>query len=130
MSLGAVGNLAEQSLRIPRVKLYELFGGSSKEKSSESSVEFLVLPADGNYLIVQKVVEECPMCYSKLKIGNATYNVSFLFYKFFCGCGLKIFITPANFSHSVTILDTESSQLLMKKTTTKHNLNKKKGNER
>lgn len=105
------------------------FGKSSIENAAESTIEFLELPADGKYLIVQKIVEECPMCYSKLKIKNSVFNVSFLFYKFFCGCGLKIFYipnTPANIAHPVTILDTESTPLLVKKKITKHNLNKRK----
>ncbi|CAL4073338.1 unnamed protein product, partial [Meganyctiphanes norvegica] len=105
-----------------------VFGKSRSERTTETTTEYLELPADGNYLIIQEIIEECPMCYSDLKIENCIVNISLLFYKFFCDCGIKIFFipkTPANVEHPVTILNT-STPILMKKSITENNVQKRK----
>ncbi|CAL4118884.1 unnamed protein product [Meganyctiphanes norvegica] len=73
-----------------------------------SDMEFLDLPEDGNYLVTQTAIEECPMCYTKLNINECRVNIKLLLYTFGCQCGLKIFFvpkTPKNIEHPVKIIE-------------------------
>ncbi|CAL4073342.1 unnamed protein product [Meganyctiphanes norvegica] len=108
-----------------------VFGKSRSKMTIETTTEYLELPEDGNYLIIQEIIKECPMCYSALKIENCIVNISLLFYKFFCECGVKIFFipkTPANIEHPVTIIN-KSTRILLEKSITKNIVQKRKKRE-
>ncbi|CAL4133464.1 unnamed protein product [Meganyctiphanes norvegica] len=67
---------------------------------------YLELPADDNYLFTKTTIENCPMCYRKLKPKNATVHVSLWYYEFKCKCKLLIYYippTPANIKPRVWI---------------------------
>ena len=98
--------------------VFGLKGGVTFESSDECSTSgdletsdgFLKLPSDGNYLITQKVLDQCPACYAALQLENCTFNIKYLFYKVICECGVQIFYvpkTPANIEHPLTIVETE-----------------------
>ena len=45
-------------------------------------------PKDGNYLITKVPIEEC------LSLHDSIFNVKYLFYKFWCTCGIEVFYLP------------------------------------
>ena len=51
-------------------------------------------PKDGNYLLTKVPIEECVLCYSPLSLHNSIFNVKYLFYKFWCKCGIEVFYLP------------------------------------
>ena len=69
--------------------VFGLKGGVTFESSDECATSgdletsdgFLKLPSDGNYLITQKVLDQCPACYAALQLENCTFNIKYLFYK-------------------------------------------------
>lgn len=81
----------------------------ANSKSNKKEISFLQLPEDGNYLIVRKIIEECPMCYMKLNIRKCAVNLKLLLYTYYCDCGLTIFHipnTPDNIPHPIKIIET------------------------
>ncbi|MPC41173.1 hypothetical protein E2C01_034758 [Portunus trituberculatus] len=65
------------------------------ENESDLVMEDVALPQDGYYLMVQKAIEECPMCYTSLSLDLCSVNVKTFLITVTCPeCSLLIFIVP------------------------------------
>lgn len=62
---------------------------------SDLVLEEVALPQDGYYLMVQEVIEECPMCYTCLSPDLCSVNLNTFLITITCPeCSLLIFIVP------------------------------------
>ena len=71
-----------------------------------TNLSLLDLPANGNYYITRKTIEECPMCYTPLDIRTCVVKITLLTYTYYCECGVTIYHiphTPANITHPIKI---------------------------
>ena len=57
-------------------------------------VAYLELINEENYVIVEKMVDNCPMCYKAVVPGCATFNTAQYFYEYQCGCGVILYHIP------------------------------------
>ena len=55
---------------------------------------FLELINDDNYVIVEKMSDNCPMCYRAFVLGSATFNTAQYFYEYQCVCGIILYHIP------------------------------------
>ena len=55
---------------------------------------FLELINEEKYVIVEKMVDNCPMCYRAFVPGSATFNTAQYFYEYQCVCGVILYHIP------------------------------------
>ena len=60
----------------------------------ENLLAFLELINNENYLIVDKMSDNCPMCYKTFLLENATFKTDQYFYEYQCECGIIIYHIP------------------------------------
>ena len=91
---------AKSAVKLKYCKMTSANASTSNEMSKmENTFSYELItdinfPKDGNYLITKVPIEECVLCYSPLSLHNSIFNVKYLFYKFWCKCGIEVFYLP------------------------------------
>lgn len=93
----------------------------NEEYESDLVMADVALPEDGYYLMVQEVIEECPMCYTLLPSELCTVNVKTLLITVSCSeCNLRIFIVPDLPGGLQIVTDTTSGNAIKETKKTNH----------
>ena len=60
----------------------------------DNLLAFLELINEEKYVVVEKMLEVCPMCYSAFVLGSATFHTAQYFYEYQCVCGVILYHIP------------------------------------
>ena len=79
------------------------------QRKSSKKIRFEYIIPDGveNYLITEKQLEECPLCYRELVFQAEKKEIDLGYYKSFCPCGVSIYWVPPSSSSKVFIVDVQ-----------------------
>ena len=60
----------------------------------DNLLAFLELKNEEKYVVVEKMLDVCPMCYSAFVLGSATFHTAQYYYEYQCVCGVILYHIP------------------------------------